>query len=101
MSKSPNRETAGLETTIVWHYLESDLIQGQLGETLGLWTRCLMGHLKLYLDPLAISPFVLYGEEDFPQALTPNPQIFLKGWAVSQYFQYITRSHLWGLDSDL
>jgi hypothetical protein len=60
-----------------------------------------MGYLKLYLDPLGISPFVLYGEENFPQALTPNPQIFLKGWAVSQYFQYVTRSHIWGHDSNL
>jgi hypothetical protein len=57
--------------------------------------------LKLYLNPPGFSSIVLYGEENFPQAFTPDAQIFLKGWAVSQYFQYITRSHLWGLDSDL
>jgi hypothetical protein len=60
-----------------------------------------MGYLKLYLDALGISSFVLYGEENFPQALTPDSQIFLKGWAVSQYFQYVTQSHVWGLDCNL
>jgi hypothetical protein len=60
-----------------------------------------MGYLKLDLDPLGIFPFVLYGEENFPQALTPGPHIFLEGWAVSQYFQYVTRSHVWGMDSNL
>jgi hypothetical protein len=60
-----------------------------------------MGNLELYLNPLGISSFVLYGEQNFPRALTPDAHIFLKGWAVSQDFQYVTRSHVWGLDSDL
>jgi hypothetical protein len=60
-----------------------------------------MGYLKLYLDPLGISSFVLYGEENFLQALTPDPQILLKGWTVSQHFQYVTGLHLWSHDSNL
>jgi hypothetical protein len=60
-----------------------------------------MGYLKLYLDTLAIPSLVLYGEKNFLQALTPGPHIFLEGRAVSQYFQYVTGSHVWGLDSNL
>jgi hypothetical protein len=60
-----------------------------------------MGYLKLYLNPLAISSFVFYGEQNSPQTLAPRPHSLLKGWAVSQYFQYVTRSHVWGMDSNL
>ncbi|UCD87565.1 MAG: hypothetical protein JSV01_07395 [Desulfobacterales bacterium] len=79
---------------ILWQYLELGLIEAPcsklqgmrsllqfkiIGETVSVRTECLMGYLKLYLDALVISPFVLYGEESFPQAFTPGPHIFLKG----------------------
>jgi hypothetical protein len=57
--------------------------------------------LKLDLDPFLISPLILDGQEDFSQAFTPSPNIFLERWAVPQYFQNVPCFHVRGLDSDL
>jgi hypothetical protein len=50
--------------------------------------------LKLYLNPLLVVSFIPDGKKDFAQSLTPNPKISLKGGAISQHFQDISRHHL-------
>jgi hypothetical protein len=60
-----------------------------------------MGYLKLYLDPFGISSIVLYGEENFPQALAPDPQIFLERRTISQNLQDIAGLHVRSLNSYL
>jgi hypothetical protein len=57
--------------------------------------------LKFYPDFSAALSKGGDGNDSFTNSLTPFVNIPLKRWTVSPHFQYVTRSHLYDLESNL